>query len=93
MNLERAKKIINELSHYVKLTEEYKPKDLETQIIHEYAIYGSISKVVKSLNQQGYTVKKEDITRVLKSKPEDELHSVIRGFYKDKVSTIKNRSY
>ncbi|MGE6261016.1 hypothetical protein ACQKCU_24580 [Heyndrickxia sporothermodurans] len=47
MNLERAKKIINELSHYVKLTEEYKPKDLETQIIHEYAIYRSISKCEK----------------------------------------------
>ena len=42
MNLERAKKIRDEMDHYIQLTESYITKDTDTFIIKHYAFIQAV---------------------------------------------------
>lgn len=71
MNIERAKKRIAKLQRYIDLTESYKTYDFETYVIKEYAITGSLYKVVDKMNELGFkingkSVDKDDVVAVIK---------------------------
>ena len=90
MNLERARKIKADMDHYIQLTESYTTRDMGSLIIKHYAHTGSIKQVTEILNQFGYDITKEEVTRVIKGKPQDELHKVVRTYYMLKV---KKKTY
>ena len=73
------------MDHYFQLTESYTTRDTDTFIIKHYANTGSIKQVTEMLNKLGQDVSKEDVAAVIKGKPQDELHKVVRRFYLDKV--------
>lgn len=50
-------------------------------IIKEYAQTNSIIKVLGILNKRGTGIERETIVEVIKSKPQDELHRIIRKGY------------
>lgn len=90
LNLERAKKKILNLQRYVDLTETYTVNSFETAVIKEYAIYGSVTKVRDKLNESGYRIgerkiESNDVSKIIRSKPTDELHAIVRKFFKNKV--------
>lgn len=89
-NLQIVSKIksnIEQLQRYVDLVESFQPETLEEQIIKEYAYIGSIEKVATKVNDMGYSnegqsFEKDDISKIIKSKPSNELHKLIRsGFF------------
>ncbi|MFO1442794.1 hypothetical protein KDN24_06145 [Bacillus sp. Bva_UNVM-123] len=98
MNIELAKKRIAELQYFVDLTESYQPRTLNEIIIKEYAITGSIEKTTNKLNELGYKIddrnyETRDVSAVINSNPrksDDELHRIVRKFYRKK---IKNSSF
>ena len=90
-NLQVVSKIksdIEQLQRYVDLVESFQPETLEEQIIKEYSYIGSVEKVAIKVNDMGYSnegqpFEKEDISNIIKSKPSNELHKLIRsGFLK-----------
>ncbi|MGE6259693.1 hypothetical protein ACQKCU_17680 [Heyndrickxia sporothermodurans] len=56
MNLERAKRILNEMEQYIQFTESYITRDFDTLIIKEYAVVGGIRLIVEKLNDLGYGI-------------------------------------
>lgn len=93
VNLKRAKKRIEELQRYVDLTESYTVNSFETAVIKEYAILGSVVKVAEKMNEKGFRmgerrVEPKDISAIVKSKPRDELHQIVRKYLKSKVRRL-----
>ncbi|MEK5070237.1 hypothetical protein [Sporosarcina sp. FSL K6-1508] len=86
--VEQAKKEIEKLQGFVVLVESFHPETLEEQIIKEYAYIGSVEKVANKVNELGYSndgrpFEKEDITNIIKGKPTNDLHKLIKsGFLK-----------
>ncbi|WP_340002067.1 hypothetical protein [Oceanobacillus sp. FSL K6-0127] len=85
MNIDKAKRTIEELTKYVCLTENYSVDTFEKRVIREYALSGSIAKVTNKLNSEGYTIKQSEISTILHSKPNDELHKMVRRYLKAKI--------
>lgn len=79
------RKFGDEMDHYIQLTESYITKDTDTFIIKHYAYTGSIKQVTEMLNKLGHDVSKEDVAAVIKGKPKDELHKIVRKYYMMKV--------
>ncbi|MEH7393320.1 hypothetical protein [Bacillus sp. JJ1474] len=84
MNLELAKKRLAKLQNFIELTESYKAETIEQKIILEYAISSSMSKVRWKMKKLGHDVEIKDISEIIRSKPMDELHKIVRGFLKAK---------
>lgn len=84
----KAKKKIEELQHYVAITESYKPETIELRVIKEYAYTSSRKVVVENLNALGFEyngrqLEQQDVTNIIKSKTMDELHRLVKiGFLK-----------
>jgi hypothetical protein len=76
ITVERAKKEIERLQHYVDLVESYPVDSIEQEIVREYAITNSIKSVVSNLN-----LEREFVTNVIKTKNGDELHKLMRSGY------------
>lgn len=95
MNLERAKKIRDEMEHYIQLVENYKVDSFETAVIYHYGVYGSIPKTVEKLNETGIRigerqVENDDVSKVIRSKKTmDELLGIVRKYYRGKITTKK----
>ncbi len=84
--VQQAKNEINKLLKFVDLVETYNVKNVDQQIIKEYAYLGSIVKVAKEINHLGYSIDgrpytSEDVSAVIKSRGNDELHKLIRTGY------------
>lgn len=88
MTLDRAKKEIIKLQHYVELVESYQPKLIDQEIVKEYALTSNITEVSKRLN-----VSYEKVVDVLKCKSKDKLDQIVRTGYmkKTKYSRSLNR--
>jgi hypothetical protein len=85
ITVERAKKEIQRLQHYVDLVESYPVDKLENLVIKEYALTNSIVKVTEKLS-----LEREYVTAIIKSRGNDELHKILRNGYMSK--TKANRS-
>ena len=88
--VDQAKKEIEILQGFVDLVESFRPETLEEQIIKEYAYIGSIEKVAIKVNEMGYlydgrAFEKEDISNIIKSKPTNDLHKLIKSGYLKKT--------
>jgi hypothetical protein len=88
MTLDRAKKEIKSLQYYVDLIESYEPINLEQEIVKEYAITNSISKVCEKL-----TVSHENVVDVITSRGKNELHKMVRSGYMKKTNHIRSYRY
>ena len=90
INLEKRKEYIEVLSkeiaehqRCITLIESYTPNSIEERIIHEYAIQGSVTSVANALNQEGLRIDgrkytSNDISAVLRQKPKDEFHQIVK---------------
>lgn len=80
--VESAKKGIKELQDFVFLVENYDTSTLERKVLKEYAYLGSIIKVVEKINKEfGSTINSAYVSQLIKSKPKDELHKVLKSNY------------
>lgn len=82
MNIDEARNRIQELENYIQLVEHYKPITMEQEAIKLYALYENVTNVTKELNEKGYRVGNRkllttDISKILKSRPTDDLHEVV----------------
>lgn len=96
----QAQKELELLTEYIRLIDNFEIKNLDDLIIYQYAIYNSISKVIKSIkntnNSFPFTVEYEKITHSLikntiLSSPQNQLHAVIKKGYIKKTQPQRNR--
>lgn len=76
------------LSHYIKLVDDFKVCNLTDLIIHRYAMYNSIAKVIKSVKDDSnnlvfdYNIITHDFVRqTILSSPNSNLHKLIKKQY------------
>lgn len=81
ITIQKAKEEIQRLQTYIKLVATYNAETIEKVIIKEYALTNSINKVLEILIKRGIEIEREDIVKVIKSNPKDELHRIIRKGY------------
>jgi hypothetical protein len=81
ITVQKAKEEIERLQAYVELVEGYKANNIEQKIIKEYANTNCIVKVMDNLYENGLTVDYDTVVSVIRSKPADELHRIIRKGY------------
>ena len=94
--LDQAKRDLQVIQDYVKLIEEYQPKNFVQQVVHTYILNGSIVKTAFLLNNQGYTVeqraiKPNDVSAIIRSTPakDDFLHKKIKSLYLKKIRSAR----
>lgn len=85
MTLDRAKKEIGRLQHYVELVEGYQPISLDQEIVKEYALTSSLKEVSKRLN-----VSYEKVADVISSIGKDELHKIVHTAYMKKTKHTRS---
>ncbi|PKR83891.1 hypothetical protein [Heyndrickxia camelliae] len=93
ITVSRAQAEIKRLQAYITLVEEYQVDTLEKWIIKEYAYTNSIAEVVKRANAKGITLDQSYAKSVLKGKPSDELHKMLRSGYFARLKPKKERIY
>ena len=91
MNVERARKIREEMDYFLETYNNYTTKDLHTLVIKQYALTGSIKKVTEKLNVLEYPIEPDEVRDIIKSKPKDELHKIVRSYYMTKSKYSKSR--
>lgn len=90
IKFEEVKREIIKLQKYVDIVEAYEPDSFRSHCIKYYAILGNVNEVAKVLNEEGNRmqnrkVTSSDVSAILKSFPEDELHSLVKkSFEKNK---------
>lgn len=83
---EKAKEELDLLQSYIDLVDNYEVDDIHSFIIKYYSITNSASGVIKKAKNSDLFFSEEILTReliseVIKSKPIDELHKVVRSGY------------
>jgi len=82
ITVERAQKEVERLQHYLKLVEEYETDTLDKWIIKQYAITNSLKKVIEKAQEQYFVeIEREYVVSVIKSKPKDVLHKMVKSGY------------
>jgi len=94
--VDQAKEKIARLQIYVDLVENFQPKNLEEQILKEYAYLGSIVKVADKVNELGFLlngspIEKEDVSAIIRSKGTSDLHKVLRTGYMKKTRANRRK--
>lgn len=90
--LDGVKEDIRKLEAYVSLVENYKTETIAQKIIKSYACTSSLSKTLSEVNLELITIDKpcvelSFVTELIKSRPQDELHRLVRMSYLSKVKT------
>jgi|SRR5699024_3555528 len=91
MTLDQAKMEVKSLNEYIELVENYEVKTLEQWIIKNYALTNSIPGVIKNSlsdacqSKISSQISRNTISSVIKSKPQDQLHRIIRSAYLRKI--------
>lgn len=85
--LDQAKKDIQILKSYIDLIEYYEPMNFTQQIIHTYAILGSVQKTAQEINSKGYNITASEVTSHIlrKTAPNDALHKKIKSLYRKRI--------
>lgn len=97
ITVSKAKEEIRNLQKYIELAESYEANTLEKQIIKEYAYTNSINEIVKVFESRGITkngekIKRSYVSKVIDSKPLDELHKILKKGYRLKIKPNKARA-
>lgn len=99
LTYQNAKDEVEFLLSYISLIENHKIESIEDLIIYEYAIYNSISKVIKNinldnelLNLNSYSITPSFVKDIIMSSPKNELHKLIRKQYLIKTRPQRRRS-
>ena len=92
----QAKENIRRLQIYVDLAQNFQPKNLEEQILKEYAYLGNIVKVAKKVNEMGFLlngspIEKEDVSEIIRSKGTNDLHRILRTGYMKKTRASRRK--
>lgn len=95
--VEKAIEEIETLQEFVFLAKRYDAKSLDQKIIKEYAYRGSISEVVKVLNSERSNTGFEEVdssyvSSVIKSKPSDPLHKIIKTSYLKRTRHVRRKN-
>jgi hypothetical protein len=82
--IKRLQDQIADLQSFIEHAENYEADNFEQKVIKEYAFLGSVSKVLEKINTEtrdnglGKKFQLSDISRIIDSKPMDELHKYVR---------------
>jgi len=94
----KAKEEIKSLNYFINLIDDYEVKSLKNFVIKEYAIHNSMIKVVSEFNKKKYlhnfqmqSLTTSQVKEIILSKPNDELHSLIRRKYNIKTRPQRKR--
>ncbi|MGR6898712.1 hypothetical protein [Rummeliibacillus sp. BSL5] len=89
--LDQAKKDLLVIQRYIDLVESYEPITFTQQIIHTYALLGSIQKTAEAMSKNGNRITAEEVTTHITSSTasDDTLHKLIKSLYRKR--TRKNR--
>jgi len=94
MTLEQAKKEIQSLNKYIELVEKYEVTNINQWVIKNYALTNSVAGVIKNSLQESSEYKvsmplsRELVINVIKSKPQDQLHRIVRSAYLKKIRKV-----
>lgn len=66
------------------LVENYETNTSKQQVIKDYAISGSMNKTRWKMKEIGFDLELKDISNIIKSQPQDELHKIVSGFHRAK---------
>lgn len=87
--IRKAEENIVKLQEFIKLVEGYEADTFEKQVIKNYAVLGSVTKVAEKLNKEGHRFENRrkyisnDITAIIQSKPTlDNLHKIMKDAQK-----------
>ncbi len=101
ISLEKRKEYITSLKEeisrqleIIEMIETYKPRTLNDRILLEYAIEGSVSSVATKLNEEGLRIDgrkyiSNDISDVIKQKPVDEFHQMVRKAFEHNKAGLR----
>ncbi|MEH7650840.1 hypothetical protein [Bacillus safensis] len=86
MDIEQARNRIRELENYIEMLENYNADTFEREAIKLYVLTESVSKVATELNDKGYRVGNrkvigKDVSDVIRSKAQDDLHAVAKKMF------------
>lgn len=86
----KNEKEITELKRFIELVDEYQPGTFEHRVIHEYAKTGSLLDTLGFIHRSGYKLPngkqytQADVSAIIRSKPQDELHKIVQKYLKSK---------
>ncbi|AMW99769.1 hypothetical protein [Rummeliibacillus stabekisii] len=85
--LDQAKKDLIVIKQYIDLVESYEPITNTQQIIHTYALLGSIQKTAELMSEIGNIISTEEVTTHITSRPapDDLLHKLIKSLYRKRA--------
>lgn len=86
MNIEQARNRIKELENFIEMVENYNADTFEKEAVKLYVLTESVSKVAEELNDKGYRVGNrkvigKDVSDILRSKDEDDLHALAKKMF------------
>ncbi|MCM3692207.1 hypothetical protein [Neobacillus niacini] len=93
----RAKKEVERLKAYIDLVENYNASTIEKQIIREYAYTNSGSEIARVFEQRGIkmngkVITKEDVLGIIKGRPTDELHKLLKSGYMTRTKYSRKKT-
>ncbi len=98
LTVEEAKKEINHLKLFVRLVEGYEANTLEQKILKAYAYSGTIKGAAELINNEFKKsglplIESSYITEVIRKRPSDPLHRIVRTAYLTKTRHSRSKCY
>ncbi len=96
--IKRLQNQIADLQSFIDLAENYEADNFEQTVIKEYAFLGSVSKVSEKINREMVSnemakkYQSSEISRVIDSKPMDELHKYVRKIFRTNKKNANGKS-
>lgn len=95
--LAKAQEELIYLQKFIELAENYEETTLHRQIIKRYAITSSMVQVVAQLNAERQLegvslIESSYVSEVIRSKPSDAFHKMVRSQYMKKTRRVRNRT-
>ncbi|MGG3943385.1 hypothetical protein ABEV54_18320 [Peribacillus psychrosaccharolyticus] len=92
VSVTKAKQDVKMLTSYINLWESYEADTVYRKIIKEYALLSSLEEVANRLNLRGCRIngrpiESDDVRSVLKERPKDDLHKIVRSGYLRKTKS------
>ena len=94
--IQSLKAEIKRIEDFVELAENYQADTFEKKVIKEYAYIGSVTNVAKKMNDLGHRIDgrkldSNDISAIIKSKPIDDLHRIVRDSFNNQKKRVNKR--
>jgi tetrahydromethanopterin S-methyltransferase subunit G len=98
VQIEEAKKRIEELNRYIEMVESYHPTSYEQNVFKLYVLMESVNKVAEELNKLGYKVGNrkvigKDVSDLIRTKPTDGMHTLARKLFTGNKKRAQGRGW